>query len=96
LRSATLLTTTLQQSGQYKQARHLGQDTLTRARRVLGIDHPDTVRSAMVLAVTLRELGQYEQARQLGQDTLTRARQVLGDDHPHTVRFADAMPLSPM
>ena len=35
------------------------EDTLTRRRRVLGDDHPDTLSSATSLAVYLRELGQY-------------------------------------
>jgi hypothetical protein len=73
--------------GQYQQARQLGEDTLTRCRRVLGDDHPDTLRSAFILATTLQGLGQYQQARQLGEDTLVRWRRVLGDDHPDTLRF---------
>ncbi|HZA16460.1 MAG TPA: tetratricopeptide repeat protein, partial [Pseudonocardiaceae bacterium] len=32
--------------GQHEQARQLGEDTLTRCRRVLGDDHPYTLRSA--------------------------------------------------
>jgi hypothetical protein len=55
-------------------------------RRVLGDEHPDTLRSAHILAVALRELGQYEQSRQLAEDTLTRMRRVLGDEHPETLR----------
>jgi tetratricopeptide repeat protein len=49
--------------GQHEQARQLAEDTLTRCRRVLGTDHPDTLRSATQLAATLRESGQHEQAR---------------------------------
>jgi uncharacterized protein HemY len=49
-------------------------DTLTRRRRVLGDDHPDTLNSANNLAINLRQLGEHEQARRLVQDTLTRQR----------------------
>jgi hypothetical protein len=35
----------------------LTQDTLTRRRRVLGDDHPDTLAAAANLAADLRELG---------------------------------------
>jgi hypothetical protein len=77
--------------GRYKQARRLGEETLTRQRRVLGDDHPHTLLSATLLAHTLRELGQYEPARQLAEDTLTRARRVLGDDHPDTLRSATSL-----
>ena len=51
----------------------LDEDTLTRSRRVLGEDHPDTLISASNLAVDLRALGDYQQARQLDEDTLARA-----------------------
>ncbi|MGH3779390.1 MAG: tetratricopeptide repeat protein [Pseudonocardiaceae bacterium] len=66
----------------------LDEDTLTRYRRVLGNDHPDTLRSAHNLAVGLRALGEHEQARELGEDTLSRRRRVLGDDHPDTLLSA--------
>jgi hypothetical protein len=77
------LVATLQQ-----QARALAEDTLTRRRRVLGDDHPDTLGSAHNLAVDLRALGEHHQARELDEDTLTRYRRILGDDHPHTLRSA--------
>jgi putative methionine-R-sulfoxide reductase with GAF domain len=67
----------------------LDEDILTRYRRVLGEDHPETLRSAHNLAVGLRALGEHEQARQLHEDTLTRRRRVLGEDHPDTLRSAN-------
>jgi hypothetical protein len=57
-----------------------------RRRRILGDNHPNTLRSTHSLALTLQKLGQHEQARQLTEDTLTRMRRVLGDDHPYTLR----------
>jgi Tetratricopeptide repeat len=57
-------------------------------RRILGEDHPDTLRSAHSFAATLRGLGQHKHAHQLGKDTLIRRRQVLGKDHPDTLRSA--------
>ncbi|MFD6259858.1 tetratricopeptide repeat protein, partial [Micromonospora chalcea] len=72
----------LSQLGQYEQARTLNEDTLTRRRRILGNDHPDTLTSATNLATNLHQLGQYEQARTLNEDTLTRRRRILGNDHP--------------
>ena len=73
----------------YQQARDLDEDTLTRRRRVLGDDHPDTLTSASNLAVDLRALGEYQQARDLDEDTLARRRRVLGDDHPDTLTSAN-------
>ena len=65
------------------------EDTLIRQRRVLGHDHPDTLRVAHNLAAGLSALGEHQQARQLDEDTLTRYRRVLGDDHPSTLLSAN-------
>jgi hypothetical protein len=46
--------------GETQAARELDEDTLTRRRRVLGEDHPDTLASATNLAVNLRALGETE------------------------------------
>ncbi|MGH3427632.1 MAG: tetratricopeptide repeat protein, partial [Mycobacteriales bacterium] len=66
----------------------LGEDTLTRAHRVLGADHPYTLLSASRLALMLCELGEDQRARRLGEDALTRCRRVLGEDHPYTLLSA--------
>ena len=44
--------------GEHQAARDLDEDTLARRRRVLGADHPDTLRSASNLAADLRALGE--------------------------------------
>ena len=74
--------------GHYAEARELDEDTLARCRRVLGEDHPDTLRSASNLAIDLSYLGEYQAARELDEDTLARRRRVLGEDHPDTLRSA--------
>jgi Tetratricopeptide repeat len=51
--------------GRYEPARQLGEDTLTRCRRVLGEDHPDTLLSARSLAAVLANLGEHDQAHSL-------------------------------
>lgn len=48
--------------GQYERARQLAEDTLTRMRRVLGDDHPDTERLARNLAAVLASLGEHDHA----------------------------------
>ena len=58
---------------------------MTRRRRILGEDHPDTLTSASQLANDLFGLGNYPQARELQEETLTRRRRILGDDHPDTL-----------
>ena len=85
LTSASRLALDLGELGEHQQARELQNDALTRLRRVLGDDHPDTLTAASGLAAHLRALGEYQQARALDEDTLARRRRVLGDDHPDTL-----------
>jgi hypothetical protein len=55
LRSASNLAADLRELGEVQAARDLDQDTLERRRRVLGRDHPDTLRSVYNLAAELRK-----------------------------------------
>jgi hypothetical protein len=47
--------------GQYERARQLDEDTLTRMRRILGEDHPYTLRSAANLAAALTNPNEHDQ-----------------------------------
>ncbi|MFF9574906.1 tetratricopeptide repeat protein, partial [Streptomyces rubiginosohelvolus] len=93
LGTASNLAINLSAVGLMEEARDLGEDTLARRRRVLGEDHPDTLRSASNLAINLSALGLMEEARDLGEDTLARRRRVLGEDHPDTLRTAKLLEL---
>jgi len=88
LAATTSLALRLNALGDYRAARELDEDTLTRYRHVLGEDHPNTLSSANNLALDLSELGEHQAARQLNEDTLTRYRHVLGEDHPDTLGTA--------
>jgi hypothetical protein len=61
---------------------------LQRQQRILGADHPDTLRSASNLAIDLRALGEHVAARDLHNETLQRQQRILGADHPDTLRSA--------
>ncbi|MFJ9109534.1 FxSxx-COOH system tetratricopeptide repeat protein [Streptomyces sp. NPDC102283] len=74
--------------GDFRNARPIIEDTLTRRRRTLGDDDPDTLQSANDLAAVLNELGDHAEARRMHEDTLTRRRRTLGDDHPRTLQGA--------
>ena len=63
----------------------LDEDTLTRRRRDLGEDHPDTLTAAFQLVGALTGLGDYHAARELNDDIIARRRRVLGDEHPETM-----------
>jgi hypothetical protein len=60
---AVELAVTLREVGQYEQACQLGEDTLARMRRVLGEEHPDTLRLIRSLAA-VRVLGERDQGCQ--------------------------------
>jgi tetratricopeptide (TPR) repeat protein len=81
LEAAGILVRTLTDIGSYHQARQLGEDTLSRCRRVLGDDHFVTLKVAHHFASCLHEVGAFELARRLNADTLARRRQALGDEH---------------
>jgi hypothetical protein len=57
-------------------------------RRVLGDDHPHTLRSAHNLAATLRQMGAARAHTPARRDTLTPGRHIVGDEHPNTLRSA--------
>ena len=69
MRAAYFLTLTLRELRQHEQARQLGEDTLTRMRRVLSKDHPYTIQAAHVLAAILTDLGEHNLTHQLGKKT---------------------------
>jgi len=70
MRQAETRATQLYARGQYAEATHLFQETLTIRRDILGEDHPDTAASYNNLAETLRAQGKYAEAE--------------GEDHPDT------------
>ncbi len=74
--------------GDFRNARPIIEDTLTRRRLTLGDDDPNTLQSANDLAAVLSELGDHVEARSILQDTLTRRRHILGDDDPSTLQSA--------
>lgn len=78
--------------GEYEEARRLHEDILSRTRRVLGKDHPNTIIAAHNLAEDLHALGKYEQARRHREIVLTYCRRVLGEDHPDTITAASKIP----
>ena len=73
-------------------ARTLGEDTLQRCRRVVGLDHRMTVIAATALALALPLVGEAESARTLGEDTLQRACRLLASLSDHRSGSSRARP----
>ena len=62
--------------------------TLLKLReKVLGSEHPDTLKTCSNLAVCLRSEGQTHEANALGQRAADGARNVLGPEHPETKKY---------
>ena len=72
--------------GLYPQAESLISQSAQIRRRVLGPDHPDTLRSESDLGWTLYEEARYGEAEKLQRRTLASLRRVLGPDNPDTLQ----------
>ena len=60
-------------------------------KRVLGLEHPDTLRSMGNLAFTLQSQDKHHAAVDLMQHVVTLGQEVFGPDHPYTVSAAQAL-----
>jgi Tetratricopeptide repeat len=71
-------------------ARELEEDVLVRSRRVLGDDHPDTLRAQGNLAATLRSLGELDRAGSVDpSEAGPQVEQALGQPHSALPRRPD-------
>ena len=77
--------------GLYPRAESLYQRAIEIRRRVLGPEHPDTLRSMTSLANVLREEGRYAEAEKLIRETLNIRRRVLGPEHPDTLKSTNIL-----
>jgi serine/threonine protein kinase/tetratricopeptide (TPR) repeat protein len=72
--------------GLYPQAESLIRQAVQIGRRVLGPDHPDTLRSEGDLCVALWRLGRYGESEKLQKQTIESLRRVLGPEDPDTLQ----------
>jgi len=71
--------------GLYPRAQLLLQQAVEIRQRVLGPEHPDTLKSMNNLAIVLWHEGHYADAEKLHRETLDIRRRVLGPEHPDTL-----------
>ena len=71
--------------GLYSRAQSLVERGIEIQRRVLGPEHPDTLRSMYRLSCILRDGGHLAEAEKLSRETLEIQRRVVGLDHPNTL-----------
>jgi serine/threonine protein kinase len=81
------LSNLLMAQGRMDEAGRLIEELLGLQRKVLGQDHPDTLRSMYRQATILCcKQDKREEGRRLTEEVLERQRRVLGQDHPDTLR----------
>jgi len=71
--------------GLYPRAQILLQQAMEIRQRILGPEHPDTLRSVSFLANVMEAEGDYAEAEKLDRETLDEQRRVLGAEHPDTL-----------
>jgi tetratricopeptide (TPR) repeat protein len=64
------------------------------ARRILGSEHPDTLRADVILAYSYRWTGRTGEAIELGERTLADSERILGPEHPNTLSAGTILALS--
>ena len=84
-KAATHLANALRAHGQHAEAAALHRETLEVLKRVLGKEHPDTLKTAMNLANALSNQGQHAEAGAMLCETIELQKRVLGKEHPTTL-----------
>ena len=80
------LARTYAKRGYLKEGEQLGVQVLDMRKRVLGVEHPDTMKSMDNLARTYSKKGYLKEAEQLWIQVLDMKERVLGAEHPDTLR----------
>jgi tetratricopeptide (TPR) repeat protein len=73
------------EQGRLDDALPLCHRTLESRRRILGVDHPDTLVAMNDVAYLYMDQGRYDEAEPLYHEALEIKKRVLGDDHPSTL-----------
>jgi len=71
--------------GRWKEAAELAVQVMETRSRVLGPEHPDTLRSMGDLAWTLSSQGRWKEAEELAVQVTEARKRVLGAEHPQTL-----------
>ena len=79
------LATVATEAGDFDGAIEILKDATEESGRLLGADHPDTLRSRNNLASAYQDAGRLNDAIPLFEETLTTEEQLFGPDHPDTL-----------
>jgi tetratricopeptide (TPR) repeat protein len=75
----------LRKQGYTKEAKILQIKVLDTRKRILGVEHPDTIKAMASLASTNRKLGKYTEAEKLEIEVLEARNRILGVEHTDTI-----------
>ncbi|RDW59079.1 hypothetical protein BP5796_12003 [Coleophoma crateriformis] len=75
----------LHEDGRWNEAEAIVTEVLGIYKRVLGVDHPNTLTSMALLASTYRNQGRWDAAEELDVQVLETSKKKLGADHPDTL-----------
>jgi tetratricopeptide (TPR) repeat protein len=76
----------LEEEGRFPEAEKVYSDVIAAQRRVLGPEHPQTLRAMTMLAVTMAKQGRYSDADQLQNQVIEIKTRVLGPTHTSTLQ----------
>jgi tetratricopeptide (TPR) repeat protein len=76
----------LSEEGRYPEAEKLYAEVIAEQRRVLGAEHPQTLRAQTMLAATMMKAGRYAEADTLQSQVIEAKRRVLGPAHASTLQ----------
>jgi serine/threonine protein kinase/tetratricopeptide (TPR) repeat protein len=85
------IATILKNNGRLAEGELLYRDALEAFRRVLGDEHPDTLKAMNNLGNLLHARGKLAEAEPYLSDALDTSRRVLGNDHPNTLTSINNM-----
>jgi tetratricopeptide (TPR) repeat protein len=75
----------LQEQGYFKEAEMLENKVVDTRNRILGVEHPDTIRAMANLAAIYQHLGKYTEAEELQIQVLDARNRILGVEHRDTI-----------
>lgn len=79
--------------GRYREAEEQYLEVIAGQRRVLGAEHPQTLRATSLLAATLSEEGRFPEADKLQSEVIAVKTRVLGPTHTSTLQSLELQAL---
>jgi cytochrome c-type biogenesis protein CcmH/NrfG len=90
LRASSILAFSYRAGGRVDEAIELAQRVLADLERILGPEHPETLRARMIVAFSYRAAGRLDEAIELGQRVLAESERVLSYAWPSACGFSDS------